>query len=171
MRRILLGLIALAFCLSCLGCSGPSAPAATAAPATAAPATAAPSAPAAAATAEPAPTPSPTPSLVELHNPYRLTFLGEDLTPAEEAGGVGVEAAIQRVLKRHGTGRLGKECHYTCIGLAESDEALYYTIYWTQTDQEDPDAAEEYQGHLYVSLDGEELLEGDGEYIHPQVGG
>ena len=119
MFRIRLGLSALAFCLACLGCSRPSAPAATAAPATAAPAIPA------AATAEPVPTPSPTPSLAELYNPYRLTFLGEDLTPAEEAGGVGVEAASQRVLKRHGTGRLGKEYHYTCIGLAEYDEALY----------------------------------------------
>ena len=40
-------------------------------------------------TPDPTPSPSPTLDLLALYNPYRLDYLGEDLGPAEEAGGVG----------------------------------------------------------------------------------
>ena len=75
--------------------------------------------------AYPAPTPEPTPDPYPLPIPtldpvgpytYRLDYLGEDLGPAEEAGGVGVEAAIERAKLRHGDYLLGMDYDYACVG-------------------------------------------------------
>lgn len=123
-------------------------------------------------TPDPTPSPSPTLDLLALYNPYRLDYLGEDLGPAEEAGGVGVEAAIERAKLRHGDYLLGMDYDYACVGLIQYQEALYYALAWTQVSQDAPEGTEpELVRYLFVSMDGENLLEGDLERIYPMTGG
>ena len=114
-----------------------------------------------AATATPAPTPTPAPE-----NPFHVTFLGEDTAPAEEAGGIGPEAAAARAAEVYGAEWLGKPQHYACLGIAEYEEELYYAVYWTQTVEDSLGVREAYMGHLYVSLDGVAVLEGDADSIY-----
>lgn len=123
-------------------------------------------------TPSPTPSPSPTLDLLALYNPYRLDYLGEDLAPAEEAGGVGVEAAIERAKLRHGDYLLGMDYDYACVGLIQYQDELYYALAWTQVSQDAPEGTEpELVRYLFVSMDGEDLLEGDLERIYPMTGG
>ena len=141
--------------------------AACASPAAAPQATAAPS-PTPAATATPAPTATPTPTP---ENPFHVTFLGEDTAPAEEAGGIGPEAAAARAAEVFGEEWQGKPQHYACLGIAEYQEELYYAVYWTQTVEDSLGVREVYMGHLYVSLDGVAVLEGNADSIYFMGGG
>ena len=78
-----------------------------------------------AATATPAPTFTPAPTATPTpapENPFHVTFLGEDTAPAEEAGGIGPEAAAARAAEVYGAEWLGKPQHYACLGIAEYEE-------------------------------------------------
>lgn len=167
MRKLFLPVLLIAVLL--LGaCSSVQAPAAP----TVAPTLAPTPAPTPEPTPDPTPSPSPTLDLLALYNPYRLDYLGEDLGPAEEAGGVGVEAAIERAKLRHGDYLLGMDYAYACVGLIQYQEALYYALAWTQVSQDAPEGTEpELVRYLFVSMDGEDLLEGDLERIYPMTGG
>ena len=131
--------------------------AACASPAAASPTPAATATPAP--TFTPAPTATPTPAP---ENPFHVTFLGEDTAPAEEAGGIGPEAAAARAAEVYGA---------ECLGIAEYEEELYYAVYWTQTVEDSLGVREAYMGHLYVSLDGVAVLEGDADSIYFMGGG
>ena len=116
----------------------------------------------------PAPTATPTPTP---ENPFHVTFLGEDTAPAEEAGGIGPEAAAARAAEVFGEEWQGKPQHYACLGIAEYQEELYYAVYWTQTVEDSLGVREVYMGHLYVSLDGVAVLEGNADSIYFMGGG
>lgn len=127
-----------------------------------------------AATATPAPTFTPAPTATPTpapENPFHVTFLGEDTAPAEEAGGIGPEAAAARAAEVYGAEWLGKPQHYACLGIAEYEEELYYAVYWTQTVEDSLGVREAYMGHLYVSLDGVAVLEGNADSIYFMGGG
>ena len=64
----------------------------------------------------PAPTATPTPAP---ENPFHVTFLGEDTAPAEEAGGIGPEAAAARAAEGYGAEWLGKPQHLSLIHISE----------------------------------------------------
>jgi len=104
-------------------------------------------------------------------NPFHVTFLGEDTAPAEEAGGIGPEAAAARAAEVFGEEWQGKPQHYACLGIAEYQEELYYAVYWTQTVEDSLGVREVYMGHLYVSLDGVAVLEGNADSIYFMGGG
>lgn len=146
-------------------CSGPAAavPQATAEPS-----------PTPAATATPGPTLAPTPTAAPIQapeNPFQVTFLGEDTAPAEEAGGIGPSAATARAAEVFGEEWLGRPQHYACLGIAEYQEEMYYAVYWTQTVEDSLGEREVYMGHLYVSLDGVAVLEGDENSVYFLGGG
>ena len=165
-RRILYMLFLLAALLTALAaCGSPaSVPQATEAPSPTPVVAATP-----ALTFTPAPTATPTPQAPE--NPFQVTFLGEDTAPAEEAGGIGPEAAVDRAKAVFGEEWLGKPQHYACLGIAEYQEELYYAVYWTQTVEDSLGVREVYMGHLYVSLDGVAVLEGDEDSVYFMGGG
>ena len=57
------------------------------------------------------------------------------------------------------------------MGLILYQEALYYALAWTQVPQDAPETEPELVRYLFVSMDGEDLLEGGLERIYPVTGG
>lgn len=128
--------------------------------------------PALAEAAEPAaqPTAEPTPGLI-IQDPFAVTFLGEDTAPADQAGGIGPEKAVETAAQLYGEEFGGRLQSYTCVGLAEYMGETYYSVYWSQLVEDEGTANSSYMGHLYVSLDGGEVLEGDEDSVYIDFGG
>ncbi|MEA5058723.1 MAG: hypothetical protein EOM66_04480 [Clostridia bacterium] len=122
------------------------------------------------------PTPATEPDAVsaptlDISDPYAVTFLGEDTSPADQAGGVGAAKAEALAAKMYGNELAGRLQSYACEGIAQYQGETYYAIYWSQLVEENGTANNSYMGHLYVSLDGETILEGDAESIYVSIGG
>lgn len=131
---------------------------------------------AAAVTQAPAPTAEPqatAPAVLDrmMKGPNDVTYLTEEEAAAADAGGVGQEEAKAQIIELYGEEWEGRPQIYEFKGLAENQGEVYYAFSWTEQVQEEDGVRDSDLGYLYVSLDGQEVLAGEADYIYSQGGG
>ena len=109
------------------------------------------------------------PIIVVEEDDNKVTFLGDDISTADDQGGIGAAKAEALAATVYGDELAGRPQTYTCEGLAEYNGETYYSIYWSQLVEDGELANNSYMGHFYVSLDGYDVLEGNVDSVFPLV--